>query len=691
MLTLDSSITNLHKIGGATSKKLKKIDIFSILDLIYYFPFRYENFSNSTPIKNLKANTRANIVGEIELIQSKRSFKKKINITEALINDGSGIIKIIWFNQPFISKILKIGDEVSLSGKVDNDFSGLIMKSPEYEKTTNKSIHTQGLVPIYHLTQNITQKQLRFLIAEALKLIPLLKDWLPLDLIKKYDLDNLKTSLKNIHFPKNEKEAERAKRRLSFDELFFNLLRSQIAKLEFSKIKSYSFQFKEKETKTFVDNLPFKLTESQRKASWQIIQDLEKNEAMSRILEGDVGSGKTVVASLAMLNVALNEAQSALMVPTEILALQHYNNFIQLFRKTKIKIALFTNSFKKISEKNEKIKPADIKKEIKEGKTDIIIGTHALIQENLSFNKLGLAVIDEQHRFGVEQRKKLILKSGEKNISPHLLSMTATPIPRTLAMTIYGDLDISYLKEMPQGRKKIITEIISEENRKKAYTFIKKEIEKGYQAFVICPLIDISDKLGTASVKEEYEKLNKKVFPKLKINMLHGKMKTEEKEEIMEKFKNKKIDILVTTSLIEVGVDIKNATLMIIEGADRFGLAQLHQFRGRVGRGEKQSYCFLFTENKNEKTLERLNALKQYSDGFNLARMDLKFRGPGEVYGTAQKGFPELRIASIFDYELIKMSKEAVLDILKNDPLLKKHKEIKEKLERKYNFTYLKD
>jgi ATP-dependent DNA helicase RecG len=696
MLTLDSSITNLNKIGSATANKLKKIDIISIRDLIYYFPFRYEDFSEAIRIKDLKVNTKVNIVGTIELIQNKKSRVKKMNITEALLSDKSGTIKVIWFNQPFVGRVLKPGNSVSLSGKIDNDFSGLVMKSPEYEKNIKKSVHTQGLVPSYPLTQNLSQKQLRFLISEALKLIPLLDEWLPENTIKKYNLYGIKKALQKIHFPVSLKEAEEAKKRLGFDELFLTLLKSQIAKAELQKAQAEKFKFKEKETKKFVKALPFILTDAQKKASWEIIQDIEKEKPMSRLLEGDVGSGKTVVAALAMLNVGLNKkGQSALMVPTEILAEQHYHNLKKLFKDTKIKIGLFTRSIKKVNSEEEKIKPGEIqsalrvKKLISSGELKIIIGTHALIQEKIKFKDLGLAIIDEQHRFGVEQRKMLTQKSGNNKTIPHLLSMTATPIPRTLAMTIYGDLDISYIKEMPLGRKAVITKVVAEINRISAYNFIKNEIKKGRQSFVICPLIDISDKLGVASVKEEYLKLSKKIFPNLKVDMIHGKLKTEEKQDIMKKFKSGKTDILVSTSLVEVGVDIPNATMMIIEGADRFGLAQLHQFRGRVGRGKEQSYCFLFTESKSEKTLERLSALSKYSDGFNLSKIDLKFRGPGEVYGIAQKGFPELRVASIFDYELIKIAREAVLDIIEKDPDLKNHESVKEKLKDKYRVEYL--
>jgi ATP-dependent DNA helicase RecG len=709
MLTLDTDIIKISRVGATTAKRLKKLGLETVRDLLFYFPFRYDDFSKVALIRDLKPGESANIVGRIELIQNKRSPRKRMYITEALVSDESESIKIIWFNQPFITRNLRVGDTVSLAGKVEDDYGSFMMKSPAYEKVFNKSpqppftkggnneespnllyqggimeaVHTQGLVPNYHLTSNITQKQVRFLIKQVVGSAAKIKDWLPEETRKNAKLLSLGEAVKKIHFPKNQKDIDAAKKRLAFNELFLIQLQSQLIRGEVARSVAVPVPFLEKETKKFVDSLPFKLTDAQRKAAWEILRDLEKDKPMARLLEGDVGSGKTVVACVAMLNAALNGYQAVLMVPTEILARQHYEGICKLFEGWDIVVGLLTRSQFSIfnfqfSNKFQNLKSKKgVLNYIKNGEVKIIIGTHALIQENVEFKNLALAIIDEQHRFGVEQRAALT-RTGA--YSPHLLSMTATPIPRSLALALYGDLDLSIINEMPKGRKKIITQVVPEEKRGKAYEFIRGQIRAGRQVFVICPLIDISDKLGVKSVKEEFEKLDKVVFKDLNIGMLHGKMRPKEKEEIMRDFLDNKIKILVSTSVVEVGVDAPNATIMMIEGADRFGLAQLHQFRGRVGRGEHQSYCFLFTDSDSPKTLNRLRALVKSNDGFALAKMDLKFRGPGEVYGTMQKGFPELKIASLFDYELMKLAKEEAEKLIKQDASLEDWPELKDKV-----------
>ncbi len=550
-------------------------------------------------------------------------------------------------------------------------------------------------MPNYHLTANITHQQIRFLIKQVIGLADEIIDWLPREVMDNNKLISLGEAIKIIHFPKNEKDIDEARRRLAFNELFLIQLQSQLLRREAINRVSTPVKFFEAETKNFVDSLPFKLTNAQRKAAWEILRDMEKNKPMSRLLEGDVGSGKTVVAAIAMLNAVLNKKQAVLMAPTEILAKQHYESICRLFADFDIKIGLITQSDKKLNNELE-IMNQELEKKNKIHNSlfiihnsQIIIGTHALIQEDVEFKDLALAIIDEQHRFGVEQRKTLIAKSGDKKITPHLLSMTATPIPRSLALAIYGDLDISIINEMPIGRKKVLTKVVPEENREKAYEFIREEIKNGRQVFVICPLIDLSDKLGVKSVKAEFEKLDKLVFPEIKIGMLHGKLKSKEKEEVMKDFLENKIKILVSTSVVEVGVDVPNASVMMIEGADRFGLAQLHQFRGRVGRSDFQSYCFLFTESDSANTLKRLDALTKYNDGFQLAKMDLKFRGPGEVYGTLQKGFPELKIASLFDYELMKTAKEEAEKLIKKDASLNSWAELKNKMGENKNQAHL--
>jgi len=695
---LASDISQISRVGKTTAKRLKNIGINTAHDLLYYFPFRYEDFRSVTPIGDLIPDTSANIVGQIELIGNRRSFRRRMYVTEAIISDNSGRIKVVWFNQPFIAKNLRTGDTVSLAGKAEGDGYGVIMKSPVYEKIiSGQTVHTQGLVPDYHLTSNITQKQIRFLIKQVLPLSRALTDWLPKEILRSQKLLALNRAIELIHFPENFDEVEAARRRLAFDELFLLQLQSQIAKRELAGYRAEAVSFDEKNTKKFVASLPFELTDAQKKAGWEIIQDLEKTTPASRLLEGDVGSGKTVVAVLAMLNVALDEKQSVLMVPTEILAQQHFESISKLLADFNMKIGLVTASRKKINyqpkikdEKRGKNKKSHDSSFIIHN-SQIIIGTHALIQENIQFNNLALAIIDEQHRFGVEQRKSLIEKSANANRKsqienrkfqmPHLLSMTATPIPRSLALALYGDLDLSVIREMPAGRKKIWTRVVPEEKRQDAYNFIKKQVREGRQVFVICPLIDISDKLGVKSAKQEFEKLDKTIFPEIPIGLLHGRMKTKEKEEVMRDFLEQKTKILVSTSVIEVGVDVPNATIMMIEGADRFGLAQLHQFRGRVGRGEHQSYCFLFTDSESEKTLRRLKAMETHDDGFLLAKIDLKFRGPGEIYGTAQKGFPRFRAASLFDYGLMKSARDEAARLIERDPQLDKFPEIKKRLD----------
>jgi len=680
MLTLDTDIINITRVGKTTAKYLNRLGITTVRDLLFYFPFRYDDFTHLTPMDKLQPEISANVVGQIELIENKRSWRRRMYITEALITDGKETLKVIWFNQPFITRNLHIGDKVSLAGKVEEDAGGLVMKSPVYEKIVGQqAFHTQGLVPNYHLTANLTQKQIRFLIKQVVNLARQVPDWLPEEIKRSLRLLDLKKAIAKIHFPKNKTEIETARRRLAFNELFLIQIQSQLIKKELKASQAQPIPFLEETTKKFVNSLPWQLTDAQRKAAWEILQDISKDKPMSRLLSGDVGSGKTIVALIAMLNAALNGYQAVLMAPTEILAHQHYETISKLLKNFNVPVGLITSSEKKINSESqsggEKITSKFLLLNSK-----LIIGTHALIQEDIKFNNLALAIIDEQHRFGVEQRKTLIEKSGNKKTVPHLLSMTATPIPRSLALALYGDLDLSIINQMPKGRKPIMTKIVPEEKRGQAYNFIRQQIDNGRQVFVICPLIDPSDKLGVKSVKQEFEKLDKQIFPDLAIGILHGKMPTKAKEKIMRDFLNNKIKILVSTSVVEVGVDVPNATTMMIEGAERFGLAQLHQFRGRVGRAEHQSYCFLFTENSSDKTLKRLQALMNCQDGFALAKMDLKFRGAGEIYGTAQKGFPQLKIASLFDYKLMKEAQEEAIKLIRKDPDLKNYPLLAEKL-----------
>lgn len=668
MINLRSQINELHQAGAKTSSLLKKLGLETVHDLLFYFPFRYEDFTSSVLIADLKPETNANIIGTIELIQNKRSARRKMFITEALISDTSDSLKVIWFNQPFLTRTYKVGDKISLAGRISEKNGQIAMVAPTVEKIySDDLIHTRGLIPNYHLTANLTQKQLRFFIKQTIPLAEKVSDWLPAEIKTRLQLLPLNKALRQIHFPKNQEEILAAQKRLGFTELFLRQLKAQMIKRELKSRHARPLKFQEGATKEFVNSLPFKLTDDQKKTAWEILKDLEKTEPMSRLLAGDVGSGKTLVVVLALLNTALNKRQAVLMVPTEILAAQHFNSITKLLSAYNLKISLMTSSHKD-----------------SEGLTaDIIIGTHALIQEKVKFPNLALVVVDEQHRFGVTQRKKIIDFNSLDGDTPHFLSLTATPIPRSLALAIYGDLDLSLINQKPLGRLPIMTQIITADRRAATYDFLRQEIKSGRQAFVICPLIEESDKLGVKSVKKEHEKLNEEIFPELKVGLLHGKLKAAEKEKIMADFLENKTQILVATSVIEVGVDIPNATLMLIEGAERFGLAQLHQFRGRVGRSSHQSYCLLFPSQEelvNDKTIARLEAMTKYNDGLSLAKIDLKLRGAGELYGVSQSGFPELQIVSLFDYEIIKKAQTEAETLIKADPKLEKYPLLKEKL-----------
>ena len=669
MLALTTKLSTLPRVGPIGAKLLRKLGLDTIQDLLFYLPFRYDDFRQHKKIASLQAGDQANIRGEILLIQNRRSFKRKMNVTEALVADDSETIKIIWFNQAFLAKNLKTGDKISLAGKVTEKQGQLLMISPQYEKIFNSDLtHTAGLVPIYHLTEGLSQKQLRYFIKQSLSLNQQIPEWLPNNIRQDLKLLPLSQALKQIHAPKNHEEADQAQKRLAFSELFLRQLKSQIIKHSLKTQTAPLIKFQEDVTRHFVASLPFQLTTDQKKAAWEILQNLEKKQPMSRLLEGDVGSGKTVVAALALLNVALNQQQAVLMAPTFILAQQHFQSLTQLFAKQKnIKLALLTGQ----------------KKDKAWKEANIIIGTQALIQKNVKFKNLALAIVDEQHRFGVKQRQSILDFNRQDKTVPHFLSMTATPIPRSLALAIYGNLDLLIIKELPPGRKKIITRVVKSNERKKAYDFMRQQMTTGHQVFVICPLIEESDKLEVKSAKTEYEYLSQEIFPEFKLGLLHGKMKAADKEKVMAEFSSGQLDLLVSTSVIEVGIDVPRATVMAIEGAERFGLAQLHQFRGRVGRGDKQSYCLLFTAKEeivSEKTITRLQALEKHHDGLSLAKIDLKLRGAGDIYGQVQSGFNEFQLANLFDYDLIKKSNEAATALIKADSDLDNQPLLKEKL-----------
>lgn len=665
-MDLQTPVSKANRTYKMYARRLEKLGIIKLEDLLFHIPFRYDNFSLISKIGQVQEGETVTIRGTIEEIKNQYTKRWK-TLQRAVIKDETGSIDILWFNQPFLTRVMRKGDLVSLSGKVGIERNRLELHSPEYEVIFNNqnTIHTGRLVPIYPETKGISSKWLRRQVFKLLEEKDQIKDFLPEDLISENGLMNLTAAIEKIHFPNNLNEAERARERLAFDELFEIQLSSLVRKKAWEKdlIKKPWQRFDNK-VKVFINGLPFELTDAQKKAVEEILSDLTAQKPMNRLLEGEVGSGKTVVGVVTMYVAFLNGFQSAFMAPTEILAQQHYKTISSLLKPFGIKTELASGSTKASDEFN------------------VIIGTHALIFSKAKFKKLGLVIIDEQQRFGVEQRT-IIRKKGE---NAHLLTMTATPIPRTVALTMYGDLDLSILNQMPKGRKLVKTWLVPPEKRNNAYNWIKKQIlENNDQVFIVCPFIDESETMLTVkAATKEFERLKNEVFPDLKLGLLHGKIKAKEKEKILKDFRDKKIDILVSTPVVEVGIDIPNATIMLIEEADRFGLAQLHQMRGRVGRSDKQSYCLLFTSSENEATIGRLKAMETIYSGAELAELDLKLRGPGQIYGTVQHGIPNLKIASFSDFALIEKTKreaEKVFeDINKYPELLKKVGELNKAL-----------
>src|SRR3989338_3930655 len=895
MIELSTLIDQIRKIGLAYQKKLKKLGISTLQDLLYYFPARYDDFSEIVPIKKAKLGYTVCVQGRILEIESTRTFKKFMSVTEALIEDETGTIKATWFNQPYLAKSLKEDDLVCLAGKVSLGKDGIYLNNPVHERVAdfediNSLTHTGRIVPVYSETRGLTSRWLRYVIKPLISIFQnKLPEVLPQELIKKQRLLDIKQAIKQVHFPDSFDLADAAKARFSFEELLLLQLFVMKEKIKMQKIKAPACIMDVELMKEFTNSLPFTLTDSQRQCIYQILKDLEKDMPMSRLLEGDVGSGKTVVATMAALNViksgysasakasaydkssarqagplrqssseASETKQVAFMAPTEILTKQHFKNVIKMLENFNVSVGILTGKEAKIFRNKEEfsVKKETLAEDLKNGQIDIVIGTHSLIQKGIEFKNLALVVVDEQHRFGDDQRaalsrgnnaeqtqnnsesgtllyedlsykirqflfnvkkelgpghKEIVYQkaleeefknahipfSKEKQIpilyhnkkvgiyvpdfiidekiivelkalsflgstekkqiwnylkgseyklailvnfgpkelqidrviydlardsafvphssafAPHLLSMTATPIPRTLALTVYGDLDLSLIKEMPKNRKKIKTQIVNPSERRDAYEFIREEVKEGKGVFVICPKIESKPPASPderarrggknledtqvsfvpinynfaslltqeiKAVKEEYEKLSKEIFPELNIAMLHGKMKPKEKEETMINFRDGKIDILISTSVIEVGVDVPRATVMMIEGAERFGLSQLHQFRGRVGRSDMQSYCFLFTTSPDQLNRRRLKALVESNNGFELAQKDLEIRGPGSLYGTQQWGIPDMAMQGLSNIFLVEKPRAAAKELLEKDPELKNYPELKERL-----------
>lgn len=664
-INLKAPITQIKGIGPKRAESLKNLDITTLEDLLYNIPRRHDDYSTLTPIKDLQYGERVTIIGTVKETTVRTVRSGKMKLAEAIISDKSGAMKATWFNQPWVTKQLQRARQVVLSGKVEQYLGRLTMNNPEWEALDTKLLHTNRIVPVYSLTQHISQHWLRKITHKVIKkFAPLVEDPLPNEVVKNADLCSLSTALQNIHFPESAEMLNAAKHRLAFDEIFILQLGVLRQKYFWQGKTGRVFKSPNYWLAAQLSRLPFSLTNDQRNALSCIRNDLISGRPMNRLLQGDVGSGKTVVAAMAMLAIAYHGSQVALMAPTSILVEQHYESMKQVLigpgsQLSEDEVCLLVGA----TPENEK---EAIREGLKKGEIKIVIGTHALLEDPIIFKDLQLVIIDEQHRFGVKQRGTL----RQKGDNPHLLVMTATPIPRSLALTVYGDLDISVIKEMPPGRQPVATYILLPSERERGYGLVLSELEKGHQIFIIYPLVEESDTIDVKAAVDEYSNLQKDVFPQYQLGLLHGRLREEEKEAVMTTFRNGETQILVSTSVVEVGVDVPNATVMIIEGAQRFGLAQLHQLRGRIGRGETKSYCLLIPSTTEAGENERLEAMTETNDGFELADLDLKQRGPGQFLGSRQSGYSELRLANITDSNLIEKARKHAQELFKKDPEL---------------------
>lgn len=652
-MSLSLPITGLKGVGDELAKKLALLGIYKVDDLISNFPRRYEDYSQVVAADQLKPGN-VTIKGAINQVAS-RYVRRGLHITEAIATDNRGSVRLIWFNQPYRAGTIKARKPYYIAGDYGLRRSRFSILNPSVELVSDFPINTARIIPIYRETRGLKSYTIRKLVKQALQILETLPEHLPLWLLGEQKLLGFEEAVTEMHFPSSSKKLEAAKRRLGFEEIFELTLAALLNKYELNRETALAIPFKEELARNFVQSLPFKLTGAQRRVGWQVYQDIAKTQPMNRLIEGDVGSGKTLVAAMAALMAMEQGFQTALMAPTEILARQHANTLHRLLKHVNysgwvgLLIGGLTVKQKKLAQK--RIASGDIK---------LMIGTHALITEQVDMHKLGLIIIDEQHRFGVQQRKKLQAKAGHM---PHVLHMSATPIPRSLALTLYGELDISVLDEMPPGRQPILTKVCLPSSRGQLNSEIDKQLKAGRQMFVVCPLISDSETSGGLSVEEVYERIAKQDFKHRRIALLHGRMKSTEKDAVMQQFLGRRYDVLVTTTVIEVGVDVPNASIMLVEGAERFGLAQIHQLRGRVGRSEYQSFCYLIPSTDKEPST-RLQALETISDGFKLAELDLDLRGPGAIYGTLQHGALDLRVANLSDTRLIAAARQTAQDFI---------------------------
>lgn len=675
--SLTCNVQYLKGVGPYRAKLLHKMGILTVEDLLTYFPRKHFDRSQIKGIREVQIGKEETIQGFVEHIRERQT--RKVHILEALIRDETGSITCIWFGQSYLKKSIRVGDEIIVSGKIDV-FRQIQIKPKEFEIIPRDDyipIHTKGFIPVYTVTDGISKRQLRRLIWNAInKYGNLLQEIIPYEFLEKHRLMDISTAIHQMHFPENKDSLYNARKRLVYEELFLMQVFLALRRMGIRQLK--------KGTRLIINNeldfrirrlFPFKLTQAQEKVIQEIRKDTCQEKPMNRLLQGDVGSGKTIVAIYALLSAVGNHFQSAIMAPTELLAEQHYNTISKLLGKSKVRLCLLRSGF---TQKQRK----EIINTIKDGQFDLVIGTHAVIQKDVEFKNLALVVIDEQHKFGVMQRAAL----RAKGLHPHTLVMTATPIPRTLSLTLFGDLDVSIIDELPPGRKPIRTIFRPSHKIRESFEFIKNKIREGRQVYFVYPLIDESDKLPIKSATKMFKFL-KEIFSGFNVALLHGEMTKDEKDSIMRNFRDGKINILVSTIVIEVGIDVPNATIMVIENAERYGLAQLHQLRGRIGRGGEESYCLLFGDPKTEEAKRRLSIMVETTDGFKIAEEDLRLRGPGEFFGTRQSGLPELKVANIIDdFSLLLEARKDAFSIVVKDPYLTSSRNtvVKEALKHKY-------
>lgn len=667
---------SLNKIKGISEKRercLNKLGILSLSDMLSFYPKSYENRTVLKKINSLTNGESVSIRAKVLSIQ-KRKINQKLVVTNILVSDDTGAVRLVFFNREYVVSTLKEDEEYTFFGTVSFEYGSLVIKQPEFEKATNTTF-SDSYLPCYPLTQGLTQNIMRTIMKNALEYASLyMEETLPFELRQKYSLCEKLYAIKNIHFPKNENSLKSASERIAFEEIFYLILGLRTIK-DRQKLKSGPYFSNYKIAEELAEKLPFELTDAQKNVVREICKDLKNKKCVNRLIQGDVGSGKTVVAAMVMLICASNGYQAALMAPTEILARQHYEELKKYFELFGFKTTLLVSDLRK-KERDEALLS------IKNGEAQIVIGTNALVFEKAEFNNLGLCVIDEQHRFGVNHRKRL----REKGENVHTVLMTATPIPRTLALIIYADMDVSVIEKMPAGRRKVITKIAGENERNEIYNFMISELKKGNKAFVVCPLIEESESLDVENAVRLHNELQNGILKEFSVGLLHGRLKGSEKDSVMTDFAMGKYDVLVSTTVIEVGINIPEATVMIIENADRFGLACLHQLRGRVGRSHRQSYCFLTTQNKN--SAGRLKIMEKTNDGFEISEADLKNRGPGDFFGTRQSGDMNIKLQNIsYDMRIVSKAKECAVFISENDPQISKYenRNIKKQLNRMFN------